>query len=95
MFNGKKCPYYLGFDLLKYLPQPIVEEYSSPQERKELVHYFCHQGYFIRCDNHQGLFVVRGSMPNHLRVLSLGLWQSLCFSKPVQFIVGKIKLFVE
>ncbi|MGD0876997.1 MAG: FkbM family methyltransferase [Anaerolineales bacterium] len=93
--EGQEMSVLFGFNLFKYLPQLIVVEYSSLEERKELVHYFRQHGYFIWSDNRQDLFAVRGSMLNHLRVLSLGFWQSFCFSKNVRFIVGKMKRFVK
>jgi len=93
--EGQEMSVLLGFDLLKYLPQLIVAEYSSPEERKALVHHFRQQGYFIWSDNRQDLFAMHGSMLQHLRVLPLGSWQSFRFSKPVQFIVRKMKRFVK
>jgi hypothetical protein len=63
-----------GFDLFKYLPPPNMVEYSSSEERKELVHHFHQPGYFIWSGNRKDLFAMHGSMHQQVRVLSFGLW---------------------
>jgi len=84
-----------GVDLDKYQPHLIVVEYSSPEERTELVNCLCPRGYFIWNDNGQDLFAVRGSALNHLRILPLGLWQMFIVNKLRKFFVKKIGRFVK
>ena len=81
-----------GFDLDKYQPPLIIVEYSSSEERKELVELFRQQGYFIWVDNGQDIFAVRGSRLKHFHILPQGIRQNLRFSKFVGYIVNKMKL---
>jgi FkbM family methyltransferase len=75
--EGQEMEVLRGFDLHKYRPQLLVVEYSNTAERKDLIEYLRHQGYFLWSDNGQDIFAVRGSKMAHLKILFKGWWPQI------------------
>lgn len=93
--EGQEIAVLRGFDLQKYQPHLLVVEYSSPQERIELIQYMDRQGYFLWLENGQDIFFVRGSILSHWVILPRRLWSDFSSSRLGRLFIVSIRRFLR
>jgi FkbM family methyltransferase len=85
--EGHEMVVLRGFDLQKYKPKLLVVEYSTPEEKRELIHYMKLQGYFSWVDNGQDIFFAHRSAIRNWGVFFYGIYQRFSLSRPGRYII--------
>jgi len=93
--EGHEMAVLRGFDLQKYAPHLLVIEYSTPEERLELIHYMDIHGYALWVDNGQDIFFVLKPLMKNWRVSLFGVWQRLWGNRLWRYVVAMGKRFVK
>jgi FkbM family methyltransferase len=93
--EGHEMAVLRGFDLQKYKPQLLVVEYSSPEERKDLIRYMKFQGYALWIDNGQDIFFVIKLALNSWRVFLYGIYRQLSMSTLRRYIIEFRRKFAK
>ena len=89
--EGHEMAVLRGFNVQKYEPFLLVVEYSTTEQRNELILYMERQGYALWVDNGQDIFFVQKPALKNWKVSIYGHCQQIRFSKPVQFIVRLVR----
>lgn len=89
--EGHEMSVLREFTLQKYQPLLLVVEYSTKEQRHELVLYMERLGYVSWVDNGQDVLFVQKSTLRSWMVIILGYYHNLRFSKPIQFVTRFIK----
>ena len=91
--EGHELSVLRGFDLQKFNPQLLVVEYSTLQEKVELISYMKRQEYISWINNGQDLFFIHKSLSRNSRVFFLGVYQQIKLIKLWQRIINFLKRF--
>ena len=84
--EGHEMSVLRGFNLKKYQPLLLVVEYSTPEQRHELISYLERQGYVSWVDNGQDVYFVKKSVLRNWKVVVLGYYQKFRYCKLLQLI---------